>query len=62
MAKLIGRGPDRASAVGVLADALARLEVEGVQTNRALLSDVLAHDDFVAGAVTTRWLEEEALA
>jgi acetyl-CoA carboxylase biotin carboxylase subunit len=62
MAKLIGRGPDRASAVGVLADALARLEVEGVQTNRALLRDVLAHDDFVAGAVTTRWLEEEALA
>jgi acetyl-CoA carboxylase biotin carboxylase subunit len=62
MAKLIGRGPDRASAVGVLADALERLEVEGVQTNRALLRDVLAHDDFVAGAVTTRWLEEEALA
>jgi acetyl-CoA carboxylase biotin carboxylase subunit len=62
MAKLIGRGPDRASAVGVLSEALDRLEVEGVQTNRALLRDVLAHADFAAGAVTTRWLEEEALA
>jgi acetyl-CoA carboxylase biotin carboxylase subunit len=58
MAKLIGRGPDRASAVGVLREALAGLEVEGVECNRALLSDVLAHRDFAAGAVTTRWLEE----
>ena len=62
MAKLIGRGPDRASAVAALADALDRLEVEGVETNRTLLRDVLRHEDFVAGAVTTRWLEEEALA
>ena len=62
MAKLIGRGPDRASAVGVLSEALDRLEVEGVQTNRTLLRDVLAHEDFATGAVTTRWLEEEALA
>ena len=62
MAKLIGRGPDRATALGVLADALDRLEVEGVETNRALLRDVLRHEDFAAGPVTTRWLEEEALA
>jgi acetyl-CoA carboxylase, biotin carboxylase subunit len=62
MAKLIGRGPDRATAVRVLADALDRLEVEGVETNRTLLRDVLRHDDFASGAVTTRWLEEEALA
>jgi acetyl-CoA carboxylase biotin carboxylase subunit len=62
MAKLIGHGPDRASAVGVLSEALERLEVEGVQTNRTLLRDVLAHADFARGAVTTRWLEEEALA
>jgi acetyl-CoA carboxylase biotin carboxylase subunit len=62
MAKLIGRGPDRATAVDVLADALERLEVEGVQTNRTLLRDVLRHADFAAGPVTTRWLEEEALA
>jgi acetyl-CoA carboxylase, biotin carboxylase subunit len=62
MAKLIGRGPDRASAVAVLRDALDRLVVDGVHTNRALLRRVLAHDDFARGAVTTRWLEEEAIA
>jgi acetyl-CoA carboxylase biotin carboxylase subunit len=62
MAKLIGRGPDRASAVGVLSAALDGLEVEGVETNRDLLRDVLSSDAFAAGAVTTRWLEEEALA
>jgi acetyl-CoA carboxylase, biotin carboxylase subunit len=58
MAKLIGRGPDRATAVEVLSDALERLDVEGVETNRALLRTVLAHEDFTNGAVTTRWLEE----
>jgi acetyl/propionyl-CoA carboxylase alpha subunit len=58
MAKLIGRGPDRATAVEVLSHALERLEVEGVETNRALLRTVLAHEDFTNGAVTTRWLEE----
>jgi acetyl-CoA carboxylase biotin carboxylase subunit len=58
LAKLIGRGPDRAAAVAVLSDALDRLQVEGVQTNRALLRRVLAHEDFTNGAVTTRWLEE----
>jgi acetyl-CoA carboxylase biotin carboxylase subunit len=62
MAKLIGRGPDRASAVRVLGEALDGLQVEGVETNRALLQRVLGHDDFTAGTVTTRWLEEEALA
>ena len=46
----------------MLREALAGLEVEGVECNRALLCEVLAHRDFAAGAVTTRWLEEEALA
>jgi len=62
MAKLIGRGPDRASAVEILRTALDGLEVEGVATNRALLAEILASETFAAGAVTTRWLEEEALA
>jgi acetyl-CoA carboxylase biotin carboxylase subunit len=62
MAKLIGRGPDRATAIEVLAEALDRLEVEGVECNRALLREVLASDDFANGTVTTRWLEEVALA
>jgi acetyl-CoA carboxylase biotin carboxylase subunit len=62
MAKLIGHGPDRATAIEVLAEALDRLEVEGVECNRALLREVLASEDFANGAVTTGWLEEVALA
>ena len=62
MAKLIGRGPDRETAVRVLGEALDGLEVEGVETNRVLLQRVLGHADFTGGRVTTRWLEEEAMA
>ena len=58
---VIGYGPDRASAIEVLGEALDRLEVEGVECNRALLREVLASEDFARGAVTTRWLEEVAL-
>ena len=62
MAKLIGYGPEREDAVDVLRKALDGLRVEGVETNRELLASVLAHDDFARGAVTTRWLEEAAVA
>jgi acetyl-CoA carboxylase biotin carboxylase subunit len=61
MAKLIGHGPDRAAAVAALSAGLDRLQVEGVQTNRALLRTILGHEDFTNGAVTTRWLEEEVV-
>ena len=46
----------------LLLEALEGLEVEGVETNRALLAGVLAHRDFTGAAITTRWLEEEAIA
>jgi acetyl-CoA carboxylase, biotin carboxylase subunit len=62
LAKLIAHGDDRDAALGVLRAALAGLEVEGVQTNRALLESVLTHEDFAAGAVTTSWLEGAAVA
>lgn len=62
MAKLIGHGADRDEAVDVVSEALEGIRVEGVKTNRALLASVLAHDDFARGAVTTRWLEEAAVA
>jgi acetyl-CoA carboxylase, biotin carboxylase subunit len=62
MAKLIGRGSDREEAVDVLREALDGIRVEGVETNRELLASVLAHDDFARGAITTRWLEEAAVA
>ena len=38
--------------------ALSEFRLEGVSTNIAFLRNVLAHPDFVGGAVHTRWLEE----
>lgn len=57
LAKLIARADDREQAIEVLLEALEDLDVEGVETNRALLVGVLCHRDFRAGAVTTDWLE-----
>jgi acetyl-CoA carboxylase biotin carboxylase subunit len=62
MAKLVGFGSDRDEAVDLVREALDGIRVEGVETNRALLASVLAHDDFARGAITTRWLEEAAVA
>ncbi|HZC12598.1 MAG TPA: biotin carboxylase N-terminal domain-containing protein [Thermoleophilaceae bacterium] len=62
LAKLIGHGSDREDATAVVGEALAGLRVEGVDTNRELLASVLAHEDFADGAITTRWLEEAAVA
>ncbi len=60
LAKLIGHGADRASAVDVVRDAVARLHVEGVETNRDTLLAILGDPAFAAGAVTTTWLEAVA--
>jgi acetyl-CoA carboxylase biotin carboxylase subunit len=57
LAKLIAHGHDRDQAIDVMLSALEDLDVEGVETNRALLVSVLGHPDFKAGAVTTDWLE-----
>jgi acetyl-CoA carboxylase biotin carboxylase subunit len=62
MAKLVGHGADREEAVDVVREALDGIRVEGLETNRELLASVLAHDDFARGAITTRWLEEAAVA
>jgi acetyl-CoA carboxylase biotin carboxylase subunit len=57
LAKLIAHGDDREQAIDILVDALEDVDVEGVETNRALLIGVLGHPNFRAGAVTTDWLE-----
>jgi acetyl-CoA carboxylase, biotin carboxylase subunit len=57
LAKLIARGENRDEAIALLLDALADTDVEGVETNRTLLIDVLGHPDFRAARVTTNWLE-----
>jgi acetyl-CoA carboxylase biotin carboxylase subunit len=57
LAKIIAGGEDRAAALATSARALAHLRVGGIQTNADVLKAIIASDDFVAGAVTTRWLE-----
>ena len=57
MAKLIAHGEDRDQAIALALDALADTDVEGVETNRMLLIEVLGHPDFQAARVTTDWLE-----
>jgi acetyl-CoA carboxylase biotin carboxylase subunit len=58
MAKLIAHAPDRDGALATMARALEGLDVSGVQTNRALLLDLVRHERFLAGDLTTKWLEE----
>jgi acetyl-CoA carboxylase, biotin carboxylase subunit len=57
LAKLIAHAPDRDSAIDLLLDALEDVDIEGVESNRALLVSVLGHPDFRAARVTTDWLE-----
>jgi acetyl-CoA carboxylase, biotin carboxylase subunit len=62
LAKLIAHGRDRDEAIQVLIEALEDTDIDGVETNRALLVSVLGHPDFEAGAVTTDWLEKALTA
>jgi propionyl-CoA carboxylase alpha chain len=57
LAKVIAWAPTRDGAARRLADALARGQLHGVITNRDLLVGVLRHDEFLAGATDTGFLE-----
>ena len=57
LAKVIAHGPTRPEAAGRLARALERLHVGGVTTNRDFLAAALRHEDFLAGATTTDFIE-----
>lgn len=57
LAKVIAWAPTRADAARRLADTLRRAEVHGVVTNRDLLVGVLRHEEFLAGATDTGFLD-----
>jgi 3-methylcrotonyl-CoA carboxylase alpha subunit len=57
IAKIISYGPDRASAIEKLLGALESTVVEGVKTNRAFLSRVLASQPFRDAKLTTGFIE-----
>ncbi len=56
-AKLIAWGADREQARGRLLTALAQTCLIGVHSNRALLAQILSHPEFVAGRLSTEFIE-----
>jgi acetyl/propionyl-CoA carboxylase alpha subunit len=58
LAKVIVHAPDFAGAVRKASRALGEFRIEGVATNVPFLRNVLAHPDFTAARVHTRWIDE----
>jgi acetyl-CoA carboxylase biotin carboxylase subunit len=61
LAKVIVHGSDRNEAIRRMRDALDRFDVKGVPTTISFHREVLDHEDFREGRVTTRWVEEKFL-
>jgi acetyl-CoA carboxylase biotin carboxylase subunit len=57
IAKIIAWGKDRDEAIGRMKRALDMTVVEGVQTTIPLHQRILNDEDFIAGRITTRFLE-----
>jgi acetyl-CoA carboxylase biotin carboxylase subunit len=58
LAKLIVHAENREAAIQKMQTALHDFIVHGVITNIDFMQAVLAHEDFVTGKVTTRWVEK----
>ncbi|MCZ6856091.1 MAG: carbamoyl-phosphate synthase large subunit [Gammaproteobacteria bacterium] len=63
LVKVIGhsRSPDLTSAVRRTSRALAEFRIDGIRTNLSFLQNILAHGDFSAGSLYTRWVDEHLL-
>jgi acetyl-CoA carboxylase carboxyltransferase component/biotin carboxyl carrier protein len=63
LAKVIAHAPapDFGQAAARLSRALSEFRIAGVTTNIPLLQNVLTHEDFTAGRVHTRWLDEHTV-
>ncbi len=59
LAKLIVFGESRETAIQKMQAALRDFVVHGVTSNVDFMQDVLAHPDFAAGRVFTRWVEDQ---
>ncbi len=64
LAKVIAFAPTREEALARLEEALARstVAIEGGACNRSLLLELVAHEAFREGRVTTRWLDQHLAA
>ena len=59
LAKVITWGRDRTESIERMAEALARTAILGLTTNLALLRAIVAHPQFVAGALHTGFLDAD---
>ena len=64
LAKVIvhSQAPQFAEAARKAIRALSEFRIEGVGNNLSFLKNILAHADFVSGAIHTRWIDEHAEA
>lgn len=58
IAKIITYGASRKEALGAMRAALEATHVAGLETNAAFLHALAAEDDFIAGEVSTRFIDE----
>ncbi|MDQ0201465.1 acetyl-CoA carboxylase biotin carboxylase subunit [Neobacillus ginsengisoli] len=58
IAKLVVKGKDREEAIGILKDALALYEVQGIKTNIPMLQQVVEHQAYRSGNTTTNFVEK----
>ena len=58
IAKLCAWGPNREAAIETMRGALGAFEIEGIGHNLPFLEAVMDHPDFVAGDITTAFIEE----
>jgi acetyl/propionyl-CoA carboxylase alpha subunit len=58
IAKIIAWGEDRDAAITLMREAIAGTVVEGVKTNLPFLARIFASDDFAAGRISTRYVDE----
>ncbi|MCY4728360.1 ATP-grasp domain-containing protein [Nocardioides sp. STR2] len=61
LAKVVAWAPTREQAIRMLVAALRRARIHGVTTNRDQLVDILTDPVFVAGEMTTTWLESRPI-
>ncbi len=62
IAKIITHGRSRAEALGAMRAALRGTRVAGLETNAQFLHALSAHDDFIKGDVSTRFIEDHEAA
>ena len=62
LAKVMAWAPTREQAIRMLVGALARARIHGVTTNRDQLVEILSDPVFVAGEMTTTWLESRPIS